>query len=156
MASNPQLGQANLVALPSHLLNEEGLTSHIASRFHARHPISTISSQAIVSINTFTSPSQGSNGNKNGSATGAMEELAQRLYSRLSYRLENQAVTFLGESGGGKSSIQSLLMRYYDPVDGRISFDDKGEYYCPFPCPIFNVFPFPQISGNSQPPRGET
>ncbi|RXW24949.1 hypothetical protein EST38_g903 [Candolleomyces aberdarensis] len=36
-----------------------------------------------------------------------------------------ETVAIVGESGGGKSSIQSLLMRYYDPVDGRISFDDK-------------------------------
>ncbi|KAJ2918548.1 hypothetical protein MD484_g1821, partial [Candolleomyces efflorescens] len=36
-----------------------------------------------------------------------------------------ETVAIVGESGGGKSSIQSLLMRYYDPVDGRLSFDNK-------------------------------
>jgi len=38
-----------------------------------------------------------------------------------------ETVAIVGESGGGKSSIHSLLMRYYDPVRGRVTFDDKGE-----------------------------
>jgi len=31
-----------------------------------------------------------------------------------------------GESGGGKSSIHSLLLRYYDPIQGKITYDGKG------------------------------
>lgn len=31
-----------------------------------------------------------------------------------------------GESGGGKSSIHSLLLRYYDPNHGRVTFDGQG------------------------------
>lgn len=31
-----------------------------------------------------------------------------------------------GESGGGKSSIHSLLLRYYDPVHGKVTFDGRG------------------------------
>jgi putative ABC transport system ATP-binding protein len=31
-----------------------------------------------------------------------------------------------GKSGGGKSSVHSLLLRYYDPVEGRITFDGQG------------------------------
>jgi putative ABC transport system ATP-binding protein len=31
-----------------------------------------------------------------------------------------------GRSGGGKSSIHSLLLRYYDPVEGKITFDGQG------------------------------
>lgn len=31
-----------------------------------------------------------------------------------------------GKSGGGKSSIHSLLLRYYDPVKGKVSFDGQG------------------------------
>ncbi|KAJ3536650.1 hypothetical protein NMY22_g5934 [Coprinellus aureogranulatus] len=36
-----------------------------------------------------------------------------------------ETVAIVGESGGGKSSIHSLLLRYYDPVDGRITFDGE-------------------------------
>jgi len=32
-----------------------------------------------------------------------------------------------GESGGGKSSIHSLLLRYYDPIQGKVTYDGKGE-----------------------------
>ena len=31
-----------------------------------------------------------------------------------------------GASGGGKSSVHSLLLRYYDPIHGKITFDGKG------------------------------
>jgi ABC-type multidrug transport system fused ATPase/permease subunit len=31
-----------------------------------------------------------------------------------------------GESGGGKSSIHSLLLRYYDPVRGKVTYDGQG------------------------------
>ena len=31
-----------------------------------------------------------------------------------------------GKSGGGKSSVQSLLLRYYDPVRGKVTFDGQG------------------------------
>jgi len=30
-----------------------------------------------------------------------------------------------GESGGGKSSIHSLLLRYYDPVRGKVTYDGQ-------------------------------
>jgi len=32
-----------------------------------------------------------------------------------------------GESGGGKSSIHALLLRYYDPIKGKITCDGKGK-----------------------------
>jgi ABC-type multidrug transport system fused ATPase/permease subunit len=31
-----------------------------------------------------------------------------------------------GASGGGKSSVHSLLLRYYDPILGKITYDGKG------------------------------
>ncbi|KAI0276183.1 P-loop containing nucleoside triphosphate hydrolase protein [Russula aff. rugulosa BPL654] len=34
-------------------------------------------------------------------------------------------VAIVGESGGGKSSIHSLLLRYYDPVRGKVTYDGQ-------------------------------
>jgi ATP-binding cassette, subfamily B, bacterial len=41
-----------------------------------------------------------------------------------------EKVALVGPSGGGKSSLVSLLLRFYDPIDGRIEFDghDLREY----------------------------
>lgn len=36
-----------------------------------------------------------------------------------------ESVVIVGESGGGKSSVHSLLLRYYDPIHGKITFDGK-------------------------------
>ncbi|KAF9486088.1 hypothetical protein BDN70DRAFT_794900 [Pholiota conissans] len=36
-----------------------------------------------------------------------------------------ESVAIVGESGGGKSSIHSLLVRYYDPIQGKITWDGK-------------------------------
>lgn len=94
MASTPH-SQANLVALPAHSQSDTGLTSHIASRYHAQLPVSNLSSQAIVSINTYTSSQRGPNGGKEGSAMGSMEELASRIWTRLGARQENQAAVYL-------------------------------------------------------------
>jgi ABC-type transport system involved in cytochrome bd biosynthesis fused ATPase/permease subunit len=33
---------------------------------------------------------------------------------------------YSGKSGSGKSSVASLLLRYYDPVRGRVTFDGQG------------------------------
>ena len=30
-----------------------------------------------------------------------------------------------GQSGSGKSSINALLMRYYDPIKGKVTFDGQ-------------------------------
>ncbi|KAJ8475143.1 hypothetical protein ONZ45_g15713 [Pleurotus djamor] len=36
-----------------------------------------------------------------------------------------ESVAIVGKSGGGKSSIHSLLLRYYDPVKGKVTFDGQ-------------------------------
>ncbi|TFL00627.1 P-loop containing nucleoside triphosphate hydrolase protein [Pterulicium gracile] len=36
-----------------------------------------------------------------------------------------ESVAIVGRSGGGKSSIHALLLRYYDPVAGKITFDGQ-------------------------------
>ncbi|KAK2463064.1 hypothetical protein APHAL10511_004719 [Amanita phalloides] len=36
-----------------------------------------------------------------------------------------ESVALVGTSGGGKSSVHSLLLRYYDPVNGRITYDGQ-------------------------------
>lgn len=36
-----------------------------------------------------------------------------------------ESVAIVGQSGSGKSSVQSLLLRYYDPVRGRITYDGQ-------------------------------
>lgn len=34
-----------------------------------------------------------------------------------------EAVAFVGHSGSGKSTLANLILRFYDPVDGRLSWD---------------------------------
>jgi len=36
-----------------------------------------------------------------------------------------ESVVIVGASGGGKSSVHSLLLRYYDPIHGKITFNGK-------------------------------
>jgi subfamily B ATP-binding cassette protein MsbA len=40
--------------------------------------------------------------------------------------LSGQKIALVGDSGGGKSSLVNLLMRFYDPFEGRISFNDQN------------------------------
>ena len=34
-----------------------------------------------------------------------------------------------GKSGSGKSSVNALLLRYYDPIKGKITYDGQGLSY---------------------------
>ncbi|KZS87812.1 hypothetical protein SISNIDRAFT_460584 [Sistotremastrum niveocremeum HHB9708] len=36
-----------------------------------------------------------------------------------------ESVALVGQSGSGKSSTHSLLLRFYDPIDGRITYDGE-------------------------------
>lgn len=110
-----------------HSQSDTGLTSHIASRFHNQEPICTLSTQAYISVNTYKSASKGPNGDKEGSALGAAEELAQRMWIRLGSRQENQAAVFLGETGAGKTTIRSFLLSHLlqfssTPLSKKLSF----------------------------------
>lgn len=89
------VNQQNLAALPAHSMSDTNITSHIASRFHQHLPITTLSSQGYISVNTYNSAAKGPNGGKEGSAMGAAEELASRMWTRLGARQENQAAVFL-------------------------------------------------------------
>lgn len=65
------------------------------SRFHVGLPTAHLSSQALLSLNTFTSSTRGPDGDKEGSALGEAEALARRAFTRLGMRGEDQAVVFL-------------------------------------------------------------
>jgi ATP-binding cassette, subfamily B, bacterial len=50
----------------------------------------------------------------------------QTNLDRVSFTIQaGQTVTFVGRSGSGKSTILSLLMRFYDPDQGAVTFDDS-------------------------------
>jgi ABC-type multidrug transport system fused ATPase/permease subunit len=38
-----------------------------------------------------------------------------------------ESVALVGMSGSGKSSVNALLLRYYDPDAGKVTFDGIGE-----------------------------
>jgi chitin synthase len=122
-----QINQPNLVALPAHSLSDTNITGHLASRFHGHQPLATLSTQGYISVNTYTSAAKGPNGGKEGSAMGAAEEMASRMWTRLGSRQENQAAIFLGESGTGKTTIRShllsaLLQYSATPLSKKLSF----------------------------------
>jgi ATP-binding cassette, subfamily B, bacterial len=48
------------------------------------------------------------------------------ILSGLSFTVEpGETVALVGPSGGGKSSLVNLLLRFYDPTSGRIEFDNR-------------------------------
>lgn len=100
MASNNLGGggahsQPSLPSLPAHLQSDTQLTAHLASRFHVSLPTAQLSSHALISLNTYSSSTKGPDGGMEGSAMGGAQELAERAWTRLGARSENQAVVFL-------------------------------------------------------------
>jgi chitin synthase len=93
--SMPQHAIASLPSLPQHLQSDTQLTAHLASRFHQQLATATLSSHAVISINTYKDPTRGPDGGKDGSALQAAEDLAQRAHLRLSHKTEDQAIVFL-------------------------------------------------------------
>jgi chitin synthase len=87
--------QPSLPALPAHLQSDTHITAHLASRFHVSLPTAQLSSHALISLNTYSSSTKGLDGEKEGSAAGGAEDLAERAWTRLGARSENQAIVFL-------------------------------------------------------------
>ncbi|KAF3767745.1 family 2 glycosyltransferase [Cryphonectria parasitica EP155] len=118
--------QPSLPSLPAHLQSDTHITAHLASRFHVNIPTARLSSHALISLNTYTSSTKGSDGTREGSAMAGAEDMADRAYLRLGHRAENQAVLFLGESGSGKTTIRShlltaLLNKTSTPLSNKVS-----------------------------------
>jgi chitin synthase len=87
--------QASLPSLPAHLQSDTHITAHLASRFHVSIPTARLSSHALVTLNTYTSSTKGVDGGKEGSAMAGAEDMAERAFTRLGHRSENQTVVFL-------------------------------------------------------------
>jgi len=86
MAQPPPQSQPSLPSLPSHLQSDTHITAHLASRFHLSLPTATVSSHAIVSLNTFTTPN----------VVGVeLENMAGKMWRRLGARGEDQVAVFL-------------------------------------------------------------
>ncbi|KAI5781413.1 chitin synthase E [Geopyxis carbonaria] len=101
MAQPSPQSQPSLPSLPLHLQSDTHITAHLASRFHLSLPTATISSHALVALNTYTSPNV---------ASVELESMAQKMWRRLGGRGENQVAMFLGESGAGKTTLRSHLL----------------------------------------------
>jgi chitin synthase len=95
-----QVNEDSLPSLPLHAQSDTGLTQHLASRYHAHLPTARLSSQALITFNTYTSATIGQNGGEEGSVAAATKDLASRIWARLGHRQENQAVLFLYVLGG--------------------------------------------------------
>jgi chitin synthase len=90
-----QTNEDSLPSLPLHQQSDTQLTQHLAARYYAHLPTARLSSQALLTFNTYTSALDGHNGTEEGSAASATKDLASRLWARLGHRQENQAVLFL-------------------------------------------------------------
>ncbi|BCR88185.1 chitin synthase class Va [Aspergillus chevalieri] len=123
----PSHAQSSLPSLPAHLQSDTHLTAHLASRFHVGLPTARLSSQALICLNTYTTPTKGPDGGKEGSSMAEAEDLAKRAFTRLATRGENQAIVFLGENGSGKTTIRSHILSSFlsyssTPLSSKLSY----------------------------------
>lgn len=51
------------------------------------------------------------------------KDRTKNIIENLSFEIKCKSTAFVGESGCGKSTIFQLLMRFYDPDEGRITLD---------------------------------
>lgn len=126
--ASPQYLQDSLPSLPEHVTQDEnGITGHLASRYHAHLPTARLSSHAYVCFNNYSSPDHGINGGEEGSSSAAMKDIARRALARVGHRKENQAVVFLGDPGSGKSTLagrllESILSQSATPLASKLSY----------------------------------
>ena len=51
------------------------------------------------------------------------KDKSKKILNNFSIEINRRTVAFVGESGCGKSTIFQLMMRFYDPDEGRITLD---------------------------------
>jgi ABC-type multidrug transport system fused ATPase/permease subunit len=58
---------------------------------------------------------------------GGSTAIVLSVFPKLVWRvIEADGINHSGKSGSGKSSVQNLLLRFYDPTQGRITFNGQG------------------------------
>lgn len=57
-----------------------------------------------------------------------------------------ESVAIVGKSGSGKSSVAALLMRYYDPLNGKITFDGQGASLMKYLSHVTELISLPRYS----------
>jgi chitin synthase len=124
--------EESLPALPLHMQTDTALTQHLAARFYARLPTATLNSQALITFNTNTSATDGHNGSEEGSAAAATKDLASRMWARLGYRQENQAVLFL--YGNAESEVYLRRMLTQAAGANRVQERPHFDHTC---CPLY-------------------
>ncbi|PRT55224.1 Chitin synthase 8 [Wickerhamiella sorbophila] len=107
----------DISGLPPDALDGRGITSHIASQYHQGIPFSTVSTRALVAVNTFTPLDVNQD--------QVFRQFAAQICNRMELRGESQVVCFLGEHGTGKSEFASAITRHIltlagNPLSSRI------------------------------------
>ncbi len=56
----------------------------------------------------------------------------KQVINNISFKINpGSTVAIVGPTGGGKTTLVSLLMRFYDPSSGEITIDGRNTYRCP-------------------------
>ncbi len=95
---------ADLSTLPASGMDELGITSQCASRFHQNLPYAYIGTGAVVAINTYKKISI--------EQAEVFKNLGNRALRRLNLLDESQTITFLGEPGSGKSEFKTIVTNH--------------------------------------------